>query len=177
MRARPPHSAILSRYGAIADQAADIRLARAMHLLLRMAMTPHGAAFAGLALLTVVACGPPPGMPPSPTNPPVRPPPPQTNVNGEVIGADRQYPGDELAVGVKVVVRPGDEHLVRGELGPGWYLDENGVPRYSQEEEKRVLGSPSAIPGTWEVVNGRRVFRPSKPASRPPAPASGAGQK
>jgi hypothetical protein len=124
-------------------------------------------AWFGLILLAFVGCGPPPGMPPSPTNPPVKPPPPQTSsFDGEVIGADREAPADRLASGPQVVVRPGDDQPVRAEPAPGWYVDENGVPRYSREEEKRMLGSAKANgkPGTWQVENGVRVFRPAAPA-------------
>jgi hypothetical protein len=127
-----------------------------------------------LFVVAIAACGPPPGMPPSPVNPPVKPPPPQTTSwDGEVIGADRQAPADRLAEGAQVVVRPADgAEPARVELAPGWYADERGVV-YSREEQQRMVGSPSAGPGTWEIENGVRVYRPRAP-KRQPVPSTGA---
>jgi hypothetical protein len=109
-------------------------------------------------------------MPPSPVNPPVKPPPPQTSAfDGEVIGADRTAPADQLAVGPQIVVRPGDEEApVRLEPAPGWYVDRDGVV-YSKEQQRRMIGSPS--PGRWRLENGVRVFRPNSRAPEPEVPA------
>jgi hypothetical protein len=135
----------------------------------RVRMVTQRAALFGLTLLACAACGPPPGMPPSPTNPPVKPPPPQTSEwDGTVIGADHVAPADELASGPQVVVRPGDEQPVRAVPAPGWYVDENGVPHYSRDERERMIGSTKANAASPRVEKGTRAFRPGQPA---PAPA------
>jgi hypothetical protein len=122
--------------------------------------------------LLTVACGPPPGMPPSPVNPPVKPPPPQTSeFDGEVIGADRQAPADRLAEGAQIVVRPGAEPPARVELAPGWSADRAGVAYSRERQQELVRGSTTnqgtSTPSSWELENGVPIFRPGVARPRP----------
>jgi hypothetical protein len=133
------------------------------------------------ASLSTAACGPPPGMPPSPVNPPVKPPPPQTSEwDGEVIGADRQAPADQLAVGAQVVVRPGDEPPARIELAPGWSADRSGIAYSRERQQQLVRGAPNsntgnASAGTWQPENGLPVL-PTE-SVRPQPARSGIGNE
>ena len=88
----------------------------------------------GVALAPSLACAPVSYSPPPsrPADAPV------STADGRIIGVERGSPSDPAAY-VHLIVQPGSDAPIRVELGPGWYLDEQGL-RFSKDEIVSVQG-------------------------------------
>ncbi len=100
-----------------------------------------------LGLIFTVACAPP--VPPVPGQDPQAA---ITSVDGEVVGVDRVSPGDSLASGVRVTLRPEGSPVVVVDLAPDWYLSERGLA-IQRADRMKVEGQS----GKNAVVYARRV--------------------
>jgi hypothetical protein len=163
----------LPRYGGkLARGVVELGTRDAAHFSMFVRRSLIASSLLAASSLLTVACGPPPGMPPSPVNPPVKPPPPQTSeFDGEVMGADRQAPADQLAQGAQFVVRPGDDPPARIELAPGWSADRTGVS-YSREREQQLVrggttNQGASTTGSWALEDGAPIFPPGLARPRP----------
>lgn len=76
------------------------------------------------ALLAIVACQPYGPPPPHEPLPPIASP--QITAQGTVLSVERPRPEDSEAF-VHVVIVPQDQRPVRLALGPGWYLERQGL--------------------------------------------------
>lgn len=68
------------------------------------------------------------------TNPTIR-------AQGTVLSVERPYPEDSKTF-VHLVISPPDKQPIRAVLGPGWYLDKQGM-RFEPNDVVRVAGRPS----------------------------------
>lgn len=95
-----------------------------------------GKAWAASLLLAAVACQP---MLPPPPN--LAAPQPAISAQGTVLSVERPRPEDSQAF-VHVTISPAGEQPVRLVLGPGWYLDQQGLhfePNESLSAEGRAV--------------------------------------
>lgn len=90
-------------------------------------------------------------------------------VSGEVLGVDRVAVQDQNLLNLRLRVT-GDPAEVRVQLGPGWFLDEQGL-HFETSDHITVQGSRLLINGIPTVVatevtkDGRTIHLPKKESS------------